>query len=221
MIRNAPQGQIKVVVSHPAYEEMSLDVDIADASVGRLIQVNRKSAWSHADAFVFSKSPLALLSANKTELAGVGDRCTLVAAKDANYVSGNMALRWVEDSRNPAFGSNIPLGFDSAESWEFLPKRPGLYHFSMEVLSTIPQTKGKAHYPVRNWIEIFVPGLDGQVCVSPSDGVTRQRAFCGFSTLIQTQPTGRILYTRQPQKTTVPFAGLARGTYCAVPMRNS
>ncbi len=216
MIRNAPQGQIKVVVSHPAYEEMSLDVDIADASVGRLIQVNRKSAWSHADAFVFSKSPLALLSANKTELAGVGDRCTLVAAKDANYVSGNMALRWVEDSRNPAFGSNIPLGFDSAESWEFLPKRPGLYHFSMEVLSTIPQTKGKAHYPVRNWIEIFVPGLDGQVCVSPSDGVYPATGIQVriFNTYTDAANWENPVYTATSEDNgSFSFAGLARGTY--------
>ncbi len=216
MIRNAPQGQLKLVVSAPAYEEMSLDVDVADASVGRLIQVTRKSAWSHADAFVFTSSPLAQLSANKTELAGVGDRCTLTAAKDTNFIPGTMALRWVEDSRNPAFGSNIPQGFDAAESWEFLPKRPGLYHFSLDVLSTIPPTKNKAHYPVRNWIEIFVPGLDGQVCVSPSGGVypatgIQVRIFNSYNEASNWE--NPVSTATSEDDGSFSFTGLARGNY--------
>ncbi len=162
-IRDMPQGTQSVRITAPGYRVKTFDLPVAGNDIGVMAQMVRASNWT-APKPPDGNAPVVALSASKTELPYIGDPVTLTATVQ-NAGRATTTYIWRESADNPQVGNNVPYGSQSMKSWVFTPAKPGIYTFEVQAKRDGVLSRNTAA------VQIFVPGLAGYVCLSPSAGV--------------------------------------------------
>ena len=99
-------------------------------------------------------------------------------------------VSWRESSSNPALGL-FPSGSEVMSSVQLSFPRPGTYQFSVQA------ARGAALSTVRS-VQVFVPGVQGRVGISPSDGIkwmpnVAVRAYTDYQSAVMWQDSNNVM----------------------------
>jgi hypothetical protein len=159
-LRDVPTGEHDLRIGAPGYTNSTLRVAVEGSVTNVTVRLGRAPWWSDP-ADVIATGLVARLSPASYYLGGLGQTITLSAT---NSQGSDLRYIWRESPGNPQIGLLSPGDTDPEPEIAGFG-RPGIYVYELQVRSG---TNLSANTAVAT---VFVPGLVGTVCTSPSDGL--------------------------------------------------
>jgi len=157
---DVPPGDHDLRVGAPGYTNAAVRIAVEDSVTNVTVRLGRAPWWSEPAA-VNATGLVARLTPASFYLGNLGQTITLNAT---NSAGSNLRYIWRESPGNPRLGL-LPPGDADPEPRIAGLDRPGIYVYELQVRS---ETNLSANTAVAT---VFVPGLVGNVCASPSDGL--------------------------------------------------
>jgi PKD repeat protein len=172
---DVPPGEQIVRVSAPGYHTLEVDTEVEGSGELNLALL-RTPAWQppHIPG---GPRPVAIVAQSVIELSNPLSSALL----DARPSTGsNLAYTWREHPRNPVLGM-LPGGSTALPTIQLSNfAKPGVYFYELQVRSGAVSSANTAT------VAVYVPGISGNVHISPSDGVfglnnATVRAYTSFA----------------------------------------
>jgi len=157
---DVPPGEHDLWVDAPGYTNSAARIAVEGSVTSITVRLDRAPWWSERAAGG-ATGLVARLSPASFYLGNLGQTITLNAT---NSQGSNLRYIWRESPGNPRLGL-LPPGDTDPEPEIAGLDRPGIYVYELQVKSG---TNLSANTAVAT---VFVPGLVGEVCASPSDGL--------------------------------------------------